>query len=109
MQGVWILDLLGENMTTKRYYLGNGELYTICDSSKGGSDMYNMLTKFEVVDLLNALHEENQSKDKIIKGQELEIIRLHGLADAMSGALRELGVYDVYNKEQIQSVKERLK
>lgn len=47
-------------MTAKRYYLGNGELYTICDSSKGGSDFFNMLTQFEVVDLLNELAEENQ-------------------------------------------------
>ena len=56
----------------KRYYLGNGELYTICDSSKGGSDFFNMLTKFEVVDLLNTLSEENQQlKQENTKLKEL--------------------------------------
>lgn len=38
-------------MNEKRYYVGNGA--TICDSSKGGSDFFNMLTQFETVDLLN--------------------------------------------------------
>ena len=46
-------------MTEKRYYIGNGENCTICDSSKGGSDFFNMLTQYQAVDELNALHEEN--------------------------------------------------
>ena len=46
-------------MSEKRYYIGNGENCTICDSSKGGSDFFNMLTQYQAVDELNALHEEN--------------------------------------------------
>lgn len=52
---------------------------------------------------------ENEKLKKSKKGQELEIVRLHHLADAMSGVLRELGIYDVYNKEQINKVKKELK
>jgi len=62
-----------------------------------------------ICDLLNELHETLQSKNEIIKGQELEIVRLHGLADAMSGILRELGIHDVYNQEQIMKIKEKLR
>ena len=50
----------------------------------------------------------NEKLKKYNKGQELEIRRLHNLADAMSGVLRELGIYDVYNDEQIENVKRRL-
>ena len=44
----------------KRYYIGNGENCTICDSNEGGSDFYNMLTQFEAVDRLNEQEEEIQ-------------------------------------------------
>jgi len=44
----------------KRYYIGNGENCTICDSDKGGSDFYNMLTQFEAVDRLNEQEETIQ-------------------------------------------------
>ena len=54
------------------------------------------------------LEKENEQLKQQKKGQELEIVRLHKLADAMSGVLRELGIYDVYNKEQINNVKKRL-
>ena len=54
------------------------------------------------------LAKENEQLKQQKKGQELEIVRLHKLADAMSGVLRELGIYDVYNKEQINNVKKRL-
>jgi hypothetical protein len=47
-------------MTEKRFYLGNGKLFTICDGSKGGSDGFNGLTRWEVLDLLNEQHEEIQ-------------------------------------------------
>lgn len=47
-------------MTEKRYYIGNGENCTICDSNKGGSDFYNMLTQFEAVDRLNEQEEKNR-------------------------------------------------
>ena len=57
----------------------------------------------------NRLKEENKKLKQSKKGQELEIVRLHHLADAMSGVLRELGIYDVYNKEQIDKVKKELK
>lgn len=50
----------------------------------------------------------NEKLKKYNKGQELEIRRLHNLADAMSGVLRELCIYDVYNDEQIENVKRRL-
>ena len=39
-------------MSEKRFYLGNNDT-TICDRSQGGSDGFNMLTIFKVVDLLN--------------------------------------------------------
>lgn len=54
---------------------------------------------------LSKLQKENEKLKKYNKGQELEIIRLHNLADAMSAVLRELGIYDVYNDEQIENVK----
>ena len=55
------------------------------------------------------LAKENRKLKRYNKSQELEIVRLHKLADAMSGVLKEFGVYDVYNKEQVDSVKEKLK
>ena len=39
-------------MSDERFYLGNNGT-TICDRSQGGSDGFNMLTIFKVVDLLN--------------------------------------------------------
>lgn len=47
-------------MSKKRYYIGNGENCTICDSNQGGSDFYNMLTQFEAVDRLNEQEETIQ-------------------------------------------------
>lgn len=67
------------------------------------------LTTNKAVDLLNELSEENKKLKKYNKSQELEIIRLHNLADVMSTVLRELGIYDVYNDEQIENVKRRVK
>ena len=61
-----------------------------------------------IVKIMNDLSNENEKLKKSKKGQELEIVRLHHLADAMSGVLRELGIYDVYNQEQINKVKEEL-
>ena len=66
------------------------------------------LNATDVVKLLNKLSEENEKLKKYNKGQELEIIRLHNLADTMSAVLRELGIYDVYNDEQIENVKRRI-
>ena len=56
----------------------------------------------DIVDLLNRV-------ESIQKGQELEIVRLHNLADTMSAVLRELGIFNVYNQEQIDRVKKKLK
>ena len=53
-------------MSEQRFYLGNNST-TICDRSQGGSDGFNMLTKFEVVDLLNELAEENEQLRKAEK------------------------------------------
>lgn len=61
-----------------------------------------------IVKIMNDLSNENEKLKKSKKGQELEIVRLHHLADAMSSVLRELGIYDVYNKEQIDKVKKEL-
>lgn len=58
---------------------------------------------------IKELEKENEKLKGYNKSQELEIVRLHNLADAMSGVLKELGVYDVYDEEQINSVKEKLK
>ena len=64
-------------MSEKRFYVGNNDT-TICDRSQGGSDGFNMLTIFKVVDLLNeqqatisTLKEENkQLHYKIIELQD---------------------------------------
>ena len=55
------------------------------------------------------LKEENERLKRINKGQELEIVRLHKLADRMSGVLRELGIYDVYDDETIEEIKNKVK
>lgn len=73
--------------------------YTLCNKD-GFQDLCVML---------NELNDENERLKRINKGQELEIVRLHKLADAMSGALRELGVYDVYDKQQIENRKKENK
>ena len=54
-------------MTEKRYYIGNGKNCTICDSKKGGSDFFNMLTQYQAVDLLNELNNENTRIKQTIK------------------------------------------
>ncbi len=59
-------------------------------------------------DKIKELEKENEKIKEYNKSQELEIVRLHKLADAMGGVLRELGVYDVYDEEQINSVKKKL-
>ena len=59
--------------------------------------------------LLNELNDKNKRLKQINKGQELEIVRLHGLADRMSGVLRELGIYDVYDNESIEEIKNKVK
>lgn len=109
-------------MTEKRYFKKEyEEQYFIFDSTTINEETISefeeidirlfadSLTGDEVVNLLNELSKENQKLKKYNKGQELEIIRLHNLADAMSAVLRELGIYDVYNDEQIENVKRRVK
>ena len=51
----------------KRYYIGNGENCTICDSNRRGSDFYNMLTQFEAVDRLNEQEERIQEYKHLVK------------------------------------------
>lgn len=91
-------------MTEKRYILShNGKEDGILDKTND-KGYYG----FELARLVNELSEENEKLKKYDKGQELEIVRLHNLADAMSAVLRELGIYDVYNDEQIENVKRRI-
>lgn len=80
--------------------------YDICEIECDGEVYCTVATKDVelIIDVLN----ENEQLKSTIKGQELEIVRLHHLADAMSGVLRELDIYDVYNQEQIMKVKEKL-
>ena len=85
--------------TDGQYVMQDGEVYVIC-SGKHNADV--------VATALNELLDENGKLKKYNKGQELEIIRLHNLADTMSAVLRELGIYDVYNDEQIENVKRRI-
>ena len=71
---------------------------------------YEYHNKWNLAHLDNInLRKENEQLKKYNKGQELEIVRLHNLADAMGAVLRELGIYDVYNDEQIENVKRRVK
>jgi len=72
-------------MTEKRYYLGNGKLLTICDSSKGGSDGFNGLTKFEVVDLLNEQHETIEQ----LKIKNENLIRISAMVQVRNDKLKE--------------------
>lgn len=63
----------------------------------------------KVCNELKGLQKENERLKRINKGQELEIVRLHKLADAMSGVLRELGIYNVYDDETIEEIKNKIK
>jgi len=75
-------------------------------------DNLNKRTIREISDMckkMNELYKENERLKRINKGQELEIVRLHKLADAMSGVLRELGIYDVYDDETIEKIKNKVK
>ena len=59
-------------MSDERFYLGNNGT-TICDRSQGGSDGFNMLTIFKVVDLLNEQQAtiRNEQQATIRKLQDL--------------------------------------
>lgn len=101
-------------MSEKRFILINctkpGTRSNILDYQKKHNEgVGDELWLGEVVDMLNQLTKENEKLKKYNKGQELEIVRLHNLADAMGAVLRELGIYDVYNDEQIENVKRRVK
>lgn len=105
-------------MTEKRFtweYSHHDSTGEIIDWIRNECLMTDYLQKYEleewcqelnkIVDENNQLRKENGQLKKYNKSQELEIIRLHNLADAMSAVLRELGIYDVYNDEQIENVK----
>ena len=64
----------------KRYYIGNGENCTICDSNEGGSDFYNMLTQFEAVDRLN---EQEETINELKQRNQRQYERLKQLTDLM--------------------------
>lgn len=82
----------------------------ICKCKNGVQKEFSeKLELLDLIDDINEIIDENEKLKKSKKGQELEIVRLHHLTDAMSGVLRELGIYDVYNKEQINKVKKELK
>lgn len=73
----------------KRYYIGNGENCTICDSNQGGSDFYNMLTQFEAVDRLNEqeelikrLKQIREEQTETILKQKRKILELEGMGDS---------------------------
>ena len=64
----------------KRYYIGNGENCTICDSNEGGSDFYNMLTQFEAVDRLN---EQEETINELKQRNQRQYDRLKELTELM--------------------------
>ena len=64
----------------KRYYIGNGENCTICDSNEGGSDFYNMLTQFEAVDRLN---EQEERIKELEERNKLQYDSLKKISDLM--------------------------
>lgn len=72
-------------MSDERFYLGNNGT-TICDRSQGGSDGFNMLTIFKVVDLLNEQQATINNFEKLFS----ETI---GVAD--TSKLLETGDYEI--------------
>ncbi|MBO6274617.1 MAG: hypothetical protein J6M91_03630 [Methanobrevibacter sp.] len=91
------------NKLKHRHSLLHDECLTV-EHAKEGLEKDVLVLERENAQLIQG----NEKLKKYNKGQELEIVRLHNLADAMSGVLRELGIYDVYNDEQIENVKRRL-
>ena len=101
-----VIDLLNElNDENEQLKQSYKEFEDECQStfnamSRKQNDLYRKNFK---------LKEENERLKRINKGQELEIVRLHKLADRMSGVLRELGIYDVYDDETIEEIKNKVK
>lgn len=93
----------GYNKLKHRHSLLHDECLTV-EHAKEGLEKDVLALERENAQLIQG----NEKLKKYNKGQELEIRRLHNLADAMSGVLRELCIYDVYNDEQIENVKRRL-
>jgi len=102
----------------KDYHLTLNQLFGVCSECIDKLDsIYEQKELLSLQEMnikrlkerVNELEKENEKLKGYNKSQELEIVRLHKLADAMSGVLKELGVYDVYDEEQINSVKEKLK
>lgn len=96
-------------MTENKRFKYSYSLEKVYDCNTFNGETTESYGTFECCDMLNQLNDENEQLKKSKKGQELEIVRLHHLTDAMSGVLRELGICDVYNKEQINKVKKELK
>ena len=63
-------------MSEKRFYLGNNDT-SICDRSQGGSDGFNMLTIFKVVDLLNEQQATiNKLREILAEAEDMIEVRL---------------------------------
>ena len=72
---------------------------------------YYTMSDEQILGLLNEyddLSDECEKLENINRGYELENIRLHHLANRMSGALRRIGVYDCYDDDQVESVRNKL-
>ena len=83
----------------KRYYIGNGENCTICDSNQGGSDFYNMLTQFEAVDRLN---EQEETINELKKENQ-------NLKQMMENFVNKDAYWEKKAKQKIQDLEERNK
>ena len=98
------INVIGANRIVKLLNEQEEQIHSLKEELK---DYSNDNARLE--EQIQELEKENEKIKGYNKSQELEIVRLHKLADAMSGVLKELGVYDVYDGEQINSVKEKLK
>lgn len=97
---------MNENKRFEAHIFDDGVNERYHDGIIDNEDDENVIRNYQYINsLLNKLHNEKEQLKRINKGQELEIVRLHKLADAMSGALRELGVYNIYDKQQIENRK----
>ena len=115
-----ILMMMSEN----QFYLGNNDT-TICDRSQGGSDGFNMLTIFKVVDLLNEQQNTIQSLQDLCGKSDYENAKLRienkklkeengqlkdDVYDALDKALKTLEeIYDDYPKNSVHRLYNNLK
>lgn len=99
-----------ENKRFKAHIFDDGVNERYPDGIIDNENDENVIRNYQYISsLLNELHNEKERLKRINKGQELEIVRLHKLADAMSSVLRELGIYDVYDDGMIEEIKNKVK